>query len=99
MSVAGDYKITMNTPMGPMSATLTFKEDAGQISGKMSGDLGENDFSNCTLEGNTAKFNLDISAMGQQVSLACEAVFDGDNIKGTMSSPMGGADFSGQRAS
>ena len=99
MAVSGKYKITLNTPMGAQTPILTLKEDKGTLSGSMVGELGDNQFSGGKVEGNKASWNMDISAMGMQVSLSCEATIDGNNIKGTMSSPMGGADFSGQRES
>ena len=64
----------------------------------MVGDMGTTEFSG-TAEGNTAKFDLEIDAMGQKIALSCELTVDGDSIKGTMTSPMGGMDFSGERES
>jgi len=97
MAVTGTYKINLNTPMGMQTSTLTFTEKGDQISGSMVGELGENQFSGGKADGNKVSWNMDISAMGMQVSLSCEATVDGNSIKGTMSSPMGGADFTGQR--
>jgi len=99
MAVAGTYQITLNTPMGVQSATLTLKEDGGKISGSMSGgQLGDAQFDGGTADGDKANWDMEISAMGMQISLSCEATIDGDSIKGIMSTAMGGADFSGQRA-
>ena len=100
MSVAGSYKIALNTPMGAQTASLTLIDDGGKISGSMTGgELGDNQFSGGKSDGNKATWDMDITAMGMQISLSCEATVDGDSIKGTMSSAMGGADFTGQRES
>ena len=97
MSVAGTYKLTMNTPMGTQTPTLTLTEDGGALSGSMAGEMGTQEFSGGTVDGNEASWNMTISAMGQEIELSCTAKVDGDSISGKMSSPMGGADYTGQR--
>ena len=99
MSVAGAYKITLNTPMGAMDGTLTIKDEEGEISGSLNSQLGDSAFKGGTAEGNKIQFNIDLNAMGTQISMVCEATVDGDSIKGMMNSAMGGAEFSGKRES
>lgn len=97
MSVAGVFKLTMNTPMGLQTPTLTINEESGNVSGNMVGQMGTTEFSGGTADGNSATWNMTIEAMGQQIALSCNCTVDGDGISGQMSSPMGGADFTGQR--
>ena len=99
MSVSGKYKLSMQTPMGPQTPTLTLNEEGGKVSGNMSGagPMGTAEFQDGTADGNNITFEMKISAMGQEFSLSCKATIDGDNISGQMSTPMGGADFTGQR--
>ncbi len=97
MSVAGTYKLTVNTPMGTQNPTLTLAEDGGAVSGSMAGQMGTQEFSGGTAEGNEASWDMTISAMGQEIKLSCTAKVDGDSISGQMSSPMGAADYTGQR--
>ena len=40
---------------------------------------------------------MKIAAMGQEFTISCKATIEGDNISGQMNTPMGGADFTGQR--
>lgn len=97
MSVAGTFKCTMNTPMGVQTPTLTIKEDGGAVSGTMAGQMGTTEFSGGTADGDSAKWNMTIEAMGQKIELTCNCTVDGDSISGAMNSPMGAADFTGQR--
>lgn len=99
MSVAGAFKLTMNTPMGVQTPTLTIKEEGGAVSGNMVGQMGTTEFSGGTADGNSAKWDMTIEAMGQKIQMSCNCTVDGDSISGAMSSPMGSADFTGQRES
>ena len=41
MSVDGDWKVTVNSPMGAQEATLTLDTSNGGLSGKFAGPQGE----------------------------------------------------------
>ena len=97
MSVEGTYKLTVNTPQGVQTPTLTLKEDGGALSGTIDGQEGKTDFSGGTVDGNNASWELTISPQGQKIKLTFNATVDGDSISGQVSTPMGGADFTGQR--
>ncbi len=98
MSVAGTFQLTVTTQMGTQTPTLTLKEDGGAVSGTLAGEMiGTSEFSGGTAEGNTATFDVTIQAMGQEIKLSCNCTVDGDSISGKMGTPMGDADFTGQR--
>lgn len=97
MSVDGTYKLTVNTPQGVQTPTLTLKEDAGALSGTLDGQAGRSDFSGGTVDGNNASWELTISPQGQEIKLTFTAAVEGDNISGKVNTPMGGVDFTGQR--
>ena len=97
MSVAGTYKLTLNTPMGQQTPTLTLQEDGGSLSGTFAGQMGAQDFSGGTVDGNSFKFDVNINAMGNEITLNVTGTVDGDDISGTMNTPMGGSDFTGTR--
>jgi len=97
MSVAGTYKLTVNTQMGAQQSTLTLKEEGGSVSGTYASRMGSSDFSGGTIEGNAVKFDITLNAMGREFTLNCDATIDGDSIKGNLNTPMGGADFTGTR--
>ena len=97
MSVDGAYKLTVNTPMGVQTPTLTLKEDGGALSGTIDGQEGKTDFSGGTVDGNSASWELTISPQGQEIKLTFTAAVEGNSISGKVSTPMGGVDFTGQR--
>ena len=97
MSAAGTWKLTINTPMGTQTPTLTLNEEGGKLSGNMEGPMGAVEFSDGTIEGNDLNWEMNIEAMGQKIKLTVTATVDGDSISGKMNSPMGGSDFTGQR--
>ena len=97
MSVAGTYKLTINTPMGTRTPTLTLKEEGGAVSGTFAGQMGSTDFSGGTAEGNNVKFDVTMSAMGQEFSLSFSGTVDGDSISGSVNTPRGSSEFTGTR--
>lgn len=97
MAVDGTYKLTINTPMGQQTPTLTLKEEGGGLSGTFAGQMGAQDFTGGTVDGNSFKFDMTMNAMGNEITLNIEGTVDGDSISGTMNTPMGGSDFSGNR--
>ncbi len=99
MAVDGTYKITANTPQGQQTATLTLKEDSGALSGTIDGPYGKVDISGGTVDGGNASWEMTINAQGQDVKFTCAATVDGDSISGKVNTPMGTADFTGQKDS
>ena len=97
MSVAGTYKLTVNTPRGTQTPTLTLKEEGGSLSGTYAGQMGTTEFSGGSVDGNNVKFNITLSAMGREITLSFDGTIDGDNISGSMTTPMGGSEFTGTR--
>ena len=97
MSAAGAWKLTINTPMGTQTPTLTLTEEGGKLSGSMDSPMGSVEFSDGTVEGNELSWEMNIEAMGQKIKLSVTATMDGDSISGKMNSPMGGSDFTGQK--
>ena len=97
MSAAGDWKLTVNTPMGTQTPTLTLAEDGGKISGEMKSPMGNVEFSDGSIDGNDLSWDMTLKAMGQEIKLSCTATVDGDSISGKMSSPMGASDFTGTK--
>ena len=97
MALAGTYKLSLTTPMGPQTLTLTLAEEGGQLSGSMSGELGSAEFTGGTIDGDSASWEMNFSAMGQEIKLDCSCAVDGDSISGKLSSSYGPGDFTGQR--
>ena len=94
MSAVGTWKLKVSTPMGQQTPTLTLNADG---SGKLEGPLGKASFTDGTINGDDAKFSVTMQIMGQSFKLDVTAKTDGDNVSGTMNTPMGPSTFSGTR--
>ena len=94
MSVDGTYKLTVISPLGTLTPTLSLKEDGDDLIGSVEGIEGsEKQAFSGTVDGNRASWRMKV--MGYD--LDCTATVDGDSISGTMTNPMGGATFTGER--
>ena len=95
MPVTGKWKLTINTPMGTQTPTLTINEDGtGSIDG---GRGGSQNLKDLTIDGENIAYKVQFSAMGQDITLDCKATATGDSLKGRMDTPMGGVDITGER--
>jgi len=97
MAVSGTYKLTVNTQRGQQQSTLTLKEEGEKLTGTYAGQMGSANISNASVSGNNVKFDVSLSAMGREITLNCNATIDGNAIKGSLNTPMGGADFTGTK--
>ena len=97
MSVAGTYKLTINTPGGTRTPTLTLKEEGGSLSGTFAGQWGATEFGGGKADGNSVKFDVSISPMGQEIALSFDGTIEGDSISGSVNTPRGASEFTGTR--
>jgi hypothetical protein len=96
MPVTGKWKLTINSPMGTQTPTLTINADG---TGSLDGQRGTQALGDLKIDGENVSYTVSFSAMGRDISLKCNATADGDALKGRMDTPMGGADFTGVRVS
>ena len=95
MSVAGTYKITINSPMGAQEATLTLNDDG---TGNMSGAQGSQDLAEVTIDGNAASWSTEIQ-QPMPMKLEFTATIDGENISGDVNAgAFGSFPFSGAKS-
>ena len=96
MPVTGKWKLTISTPMGTQTPTLTINEDG---TGSLESPRGTQSVTDLKIAGESISYKVQVSAMGRDFTLSCNATANGDELKGRMDTPMGGADFSGVRIS
>ena len=98
MSADGDWKVTVNSPMGSQDATLTLDSSGDSLSGKFVGPQGEQTFEGGVIDGNSLSWNIKtIQPMPMDLNFLAEV--DGDNIGGSVKlGAFGDATFSGTRA-
>jgi hypothetical protein len=96
MPVTGKWKLTITTPMGTQTPTLTINADG---TGSLDGQRGSQTLGDLKISGESVTYSVPFKAMGQEITLKCSATASGDELKGRMDTPMGGADFTGVRES
>jgi hypothetical protein len=98
MSVDGDWKVTINSPMGAQEATLTLDTSGDSLSGKMAGAQGVQEFEGGKAEGSSLTWNIKMT-QPMPMDLDFTAEIDGDSISGDVKlGAFGNATFSGTRA-
>jgi hypothetical protein len=97
MAVDGTWKITMETPLGSRSATLSLASADGALSGTMSGDAGTVEIYDGKIDGDQLSFKADIS-QPMSLTLAFSATVTGNVLSGSVALGMfGDAPLSGIR--
>ncbi len=98
MAVDGTWKITMETPLGSRSATLTLASTGDGLSGTMSGEAGSTDIYDGKVSGDQVSFKADIT-QPMPLTLGFSATIAGNALSGTVALGMfGDAPLSGTRA-
>jgi hypothetical protein len=100
MSVSGDWRLVLNSPLGKQDVLLTLKEESG---GGLSGTVRNNtnnlsgDIFDGSFEGSQAKWKMKLSRT--RMTLTFQASVLDDEIAGKVSAGIFGKfDFSGNRA-
>lgn len=90
----GVWDVGISTPVGDQTGVWTFAADG---TGMMQSDLGDQELSGVTLDGNSISFLVDIDAGGQALSLSFTGMVDGDSLTGEFGSDFGAFAVSGTR--
>ncbi len=98
MAIDGDWNLTINTPMGQQTATLSVKTEGGKLTGTMSAMAGAQNIENGTVDGDNVGWTTDI-VVPMPMTLAFKGVVSGDAIDGSVTlGAFGESTFSGSRA-
>lgn len=97
VNIAGDWNLTIETPNGTGTPTVTFKQDGETLTGTYKGRFGETALKG-TIKGNEFKFSFTISPQGQDLVVEYSGTVDGDSMKGKAKfGDMGEGAFTGKR--
>ncbi len=96
-SVAGQWLLTLNSPMGALPSTLTLRQDGGSVAGDMSSQFGNAPLTNVSLNGNEIKFSYRVDVQGQTFDVTATGKINGNAISGSMSAGDMTFDFSGTK--
>ena len=98
MGIAGNWKITVKTPMGDQQSTLALTVDGAKLTGTQTTSFGVDQLTDGVVSGNSAKWNAKMTSPFT-MELEFSATVDGDNISGKVKAGMfGESPFSGTRA-
>jgi hypothetical protein len=95
MSAAGYLKLTMNTPFGVQTPTLSI--DAASNTGTLSGATEPSELEELKLDGSKVSFTTKVTTPMGKFPVSFEANADGDNMTGTFKTMMGKTEFTGVR--
>ncbi|MGB9365558.1 MAG: hypothetical protein WCE79_06065 [Xanthobacteraceae bacterium] len=98
MAADGTWNITMNTPMGERTSTLTFSTSGGTLTGQQESDGDTTDIAEGTVDGDNVSWQIAIRKP-MPLTLTFSGTVDGDSISGTADTGMFGSfPFEGTRA-
>lgn len=83
MAVDGKWNLTIKTPMGDQTATVTLKEEGGALTGEMSGAQGGGPIENGSVDGDTVKWDAKITSP-MPMTLEFEGKQEGENLNGSV---------------
>ncbi|MEL6360097.1 MAG: hypothetical protein AAFR21_03365 [Pseudomonadota bacterium] len=98
MAADGKWNLTINTPMGAQTGTLTLATDGGALTGQMDGNMGSVAIEEGSVDGDNVKWNAKITSP-MPMTLEFSGAVEGDNLNGNVKlGAFGESTFSGTRA-
>jgi hypothetical protein len=99
MSVEGNWKITIKSPVGPQVSTVVLRNSGGVLSGTQSGQGVTSEISDGKVDGNTVYWINHVTTP-MKMKLEFTGTVDGDQITGKVKAGMMGSfSFAGSRES
>jgi hypothetical protein len=97
-SADGTWNVTMNSPMGAQSMTLTLTTNGNELSGKLAGPQGEMEFTGGKADGDNLSWTISID-QPMPMQIETTATVDGDTLTGESKlGSFGTAKLTGTRA-
>jgi hypothetical protein len=96
-NVAGEWTLTVESPMGRDDVRAQFEQAGEQLSGTVISEGREIPVVG-TVRGNSVRFGISLDVRGQPLQLDYVGTIEGDNMSGTVQfGPVGNGKFSGRR--
>ena len=95
--INGTYKISMSTPMGPKSGSITFIDKDGVLSGYIRALGSENPFKNGKSSGNSFEFDGILKILFRRFEYTAKGTITGDVLKATATTKFGIMEIEGTR--
>ena len=84
MDVTGTWDITVDSPQGEVSVTLTLNQSGSEITGELKTDFGTSSIYDGSVSGNTIEFSVKLPITGQPVEIIFEGTVEGNSMEGTI---------------
>lgn len=97
MSVAGNWKLTMDTPFGVQTPLLAIKQENNSFSGTLTGSTGAAVLEELKVEGSQLSFTAMANTPMGDFEVSYRATVDGNALTGTYKTMMGITEFTGVR--
>lgn len=95
--LSGTWVLSVESPQGTSSPTMTLNQDGDKVTGTYTGSIGSSDISG-TVEGDKFTLTANLSMQGQEIPLTYTGTQNGDNMSGNLDlAGMGAAEFTGAR--
>lgn len=95
--IAGEWMLTVESPMGRDDVRATFMQSGDQLTGTVI-NAGQAIPVTGTVHGNLVNFGISLDVRGQPLQLDYAGTIDGDSMSGTVQfGPIGSGKFSGRR--
>jgi hypothetical protein len=99
--VGGTWEMTVNTPQGASTSTVTITQDGSTFRGTSVSDFGRIEFSDGRIDGRRMTWSATLTMSGQTIPLTFDGTLEGqgaDRLVGTVGlGPMGNAEFTARR--
>ncbi|MGD8319197.1 MAG: hypothetical protein PVJ02_02045 [Gemmatimonadota bacterium] len=97
MSIQGQYKVTVKTPVGTQEGSLSLAVAGDDLSGVLTNPKGATEFSGGTISGNEVAFQTKIRTPLGRLKAQVNGKVEGDTFVGTAKLPLGVAHIDGVR--
>ncbi len=98
LQVGGTWSITIEVPGQPLPVTLNLTQNGDKITGQMqAGQLGNSEIKNGMVTATGMSFDALVNFGGQSIELSVSGKITGNQISGSVSTPMGAVPFSGTK--
>lgn len=89
-AVLGAWEMTVETPRGSMTQTLTFEADGQELTGSATAPNGTVQLRNISFEESRVTFQVTRSFRNREMTQSYSATIEGDQMTGTISGGRGG---------
>lgn len=96
-NVSGGYTITIDVPGSPIQATLNFTQSGSALTGTFTTDAGASPIRDGRVTANGFSFATTVPYGGQNIDITVQGSIAGNQISGSLDSPLGAVPFSGTK--